>query len=489
MIEQFRNENDRSRHWLTAGALIFFLVVSFFFWGQRALWESSEGRYGEVGREMLASGDWLVPTIAGHIHVTKPPFTYWMIAGGMKIFGMNEWGARFFLCFAFLGTALCVGELAWTAGFKRRDALLAAVIYATGAMTFAAGRVLTTDGFLVFWETLGILGAWKVWWGAEETRSRWRWVFWLAFGMAFLTKGPPGWLPFLAIAAFAAMRRGQKRPKLFAILPFIAFLAVSLSWYLILIAHRPELLEYFLKDELIDRVATTEHHRNAPFYIYFPILLAGLGPWIILWPGVFRRARSSWQAARTQMEDWKLFLVLWILLPLVVFVLAKSRLPLYVLPLFVPIALAFGRVAITDIGKLLDKSRSWRIGLTALASIWVLLMAIMCVAPDNLPNSKSERPEGRMLREAIAQVSGPKTIYFFEMRPHHSLAYYMRHRVLDIGLIDDEAKDLISKETNKPGHLLFVSKTDKVDHLTHRQIPFKVLKEAGEYSLVEIPKS
>ena len=478
---------DRSQWWLSWRVLLFFLVISFFFWGQRALWESSEGRYGEVGREMVVSGDWLVPTIAGHLHMTKPPYTYWMIAGGMKIFGVNEWGARFFLCLTFFGTILCVGELAWTAGFGRKQALAAAVIYATGAMTFASGRVLTTDAFLTFWETLGILGAWKVWWGPAERRSRWRWVFWLAFGMAFLTKGPPGWLPFLAIIAFQIMRRDKDRPRLFGVLPFVSFLFISLSWYLTVIVRRPELLEYFLKDELIDRVATNVHQRDAPFYIYYPILLLGPGPWILLWPEVFRRVRASWKREWRLLPDWQFFAALWVLLPFVVFEFSKSRMPLYVLPLFAPICLAFGRVAPGFLLPRIQQSMRWRQGVIVAAAIWLAALALASVYPDGWPGAKSERQEGLAFRKAIEKIPGEKRIFLYEMSGHHSLAFYMNHTVLDVDLDHHELRALAIQEANSPGRVLYISKQKKLHGFQDHNLPVIVHAKAGDFALVEIP--
>lgn len=471
--------------WLTWRVAVFCIVLAFFGWGQRALWESSEGRYGEVGREMLASGDWLVPSLAGHAHLTKPPLTYWAIAGGMKILGTNEWGARLFLSLAFLGTILCVGELAWAGGFDRRQALASALVYGTGAMTFVGGRVLTTDGFLVFWETLGVLAAWKVWWGGQASRGRWRWVFWFAFGMAFLTKGPPGWLPLLAIVGFLMLRRGRPRPRLFAILPVMLFLVLSFWWYLVLVLRQPELIEYFLKDELIDRVATEEHKRDAPFYSYFPVLLLGLGPWIALWPRVLSRVRDNWRAGWQRLPDWQLFCVLWVVLPLSVFLVSQSRMPLYVLPLFVPMCLAFGRVVPSVLTPLLEGSTLWRRGIVAAALVWLAVLAIASVYPDGWPGEKSDRREGLVFREVLEKIPGEKRLFYYEMRPRHSLAFYMRHTINDVDLDDDEFREI----EEKPGEsvvVLYMIKSERIDDLEEEGAAVHVLARAGEYAMVEV---
>ena len=74
--------------------------------GTAGLFETSEARYASVARQMIDSGDWLTPVQNGLKHLTKPPVTYWLSALGMQIFGINEFGARFFLAIAAGLTAL-----------------------------------------------------------------------------------------------------------------------------------------------------------------------------------------------------------------------------------------------------------------------------------------------------------------------------------------------------------------------------------------------
>ncbi|MCK4510708.1 glycosyltransferase, partial [bacterium] len=66
-------------------------LLAFAFQGSRGLYETTEGRYAESAREMLETGDWLVPRLDYEPHWTKPPLTYWALAGGMALLGENEW--------------------------------------------------------------------------------------------------------------------------------------------------------------------------------------------------------------------------------------------------------------------------------------------------------------------------------------------------------------------------------------------------------------
>src|SRR4030095_16966575 len=84
--------------WLAFAACAF--LLGFAFIGTRGLWEPDEGRYAESAREMLVSGDFMTPHLRAQAHFTKPPMTYWLIAGSMAVLGPTEIAVR-------LPTALC----------------------------------------------------------------------------------------------------------------------------------------------------------------------------------------------------------------------------------------------------------------------------------------------------------------------------------------------------------------------------------------------
>ncbi|MST00629.1 MAG: hypothetical protein EXS29_04885, partial [Pedosphaera sp.] len=92
---------------LALAALLFFALL-----GTRSLNEPDEGRYGEIAREMVESGDWLVPRIWYVPHLDKPPMTYWLVAFSIKAFGVNEWAIRLPLALAGLSGALAAFLLA-----------------------------------------------------------------------------------------------------------------------------------------------------------------------------------------------------------------------------------------------------------------------------------------------------------------------------------------------------------------------------------------
>lgn len=324
------------------------VCLSLLFLGHRGTWDPDEGRYTNVGLNMLDSGDWLNPRRNEEIgHWTKPPMTYWAIASSVAVFGTNPWAARLPGALAYL---LCVW-LVWRMGRRLSPGseATAALAYATMLLTIGASQYITTDYILTAFSTIAMHGFVEARFG--DARRRW-WIatIWIGFALAFLTKGPPTLLPLLAVVAFDWMIPGKQRPRVFGWAALL-FPLLALPWYLAVVRQHPGLLQHFLGSEVIARVASDDFSRHGEWYgflvVYVPTLLLGTLPWT---PALLRWARRLpadvrgwWRSGTQRAADapW-LLLVLWIALPLVVFCLARSRMPLYLLPLFTPLALLVG---------------------------------------------------------------------------------------------------------------------------------------------------
>jgi 4-amino-4-deoxy-L-arabinose transferase-like glycosyltransferase len=73
----------------------------------RPLYKPDEARYGEIAREMAASGDWVTPRLNGFKYLEKPPLQYWASAAAISISGPQDWATRLWTgLMALLGVGL-----------------------------------------------------------------------------------------------------------------------------------------------------------------------------------------------------------------------------------------------------------------------------------------------------------------------------------------------------------------------------------------------
>jgi 4-amino-4-deoxy-L-arabinose transferase-like glycosyltransferase len=347
------------RHPLAA-VLSLALLMGLCFQGTRGLWEPDEGRYTNVALQMLHTGDFItLRRNAEALHFTKPPVTYWSIAASVSAFGRTEWAVRLPMALAFALTVVLVFQLGKR--FVPDKPWLPALIYATSPVPFIATNTVNTDTVLAATEALAVFFYVRERFGAGS--PRWLDAMWAGFGLAFLTKGPPALLPLLAIVVFEFSQGGARR--LLRPIGLLAFALVGLGWFALVISLHPGLLDYFLGHEVYARIATDELKRYPEWYgplvVYLPTVLFGALPWMV---AALPRMPQAWRTRSPMPADLR-FLCIWLALPLLVFCLARSRLPLYLLPLFVPISLLLGRSL---------AGCRWRPLASWLLLIWVLLL-------------------------------------------------------------------------------------------------------------------
>lgn len=332
---------------------LFALLLGLAFQGSRGLWEPDEGRNVNIALGMLQTSDWMIPRLNGEPYLDKPPLHFWTVAAGMALFGRNEWGARAGQALLFALTVLLVGALGRRLWDDRETGHLAALVYATSLAPFTAANVVTPDTTLA---ACSVLLAYA-WWRAETAAaSRARFGWWLlagaAVGLGALAKGP-AILLFVAPLGLHLLLRG----RLLAVLrePGVwagagVSLLLALSWYGPIIHRLPGAGAYLLDNQVVGRLVTETYQRNpgwrGALEAYGPILAFGLFPWPLWWlvrgrPLLAGRLRGL--AGFLRWSSAGQLLVLWIVCPLLVLLAASSRLPLYVLPLFAPAALATAR--------------------------------------------------------------------------------------------------------------------------------------------------
>lgn len=410
-----------SRRWRPLLTLICLgLVLGMAFQGTRGLWSPDEGRYVDGALGMLDSGNWLVPAYSPvEINLSKPPLTYWVVAASFKLFGRNTWAARVPYALAYVATIWLLYGMGLC--LFREKPWLPGLIYAISLFPFLAANVVSTDVLLALAEGLAMYGFVAYAFAPEGRRRAHRLLvlMWVGWGAAFLTKGPPGLLPLLAVIPFTVWRDGWRgAARLFPPLGVLLFLLVGLGWYAALVLRVPWALHYFLHTEVYDRIFTAVQHRNAgPFgwlIVYLPTVIVGSLPW---WPGLARRLlrrrmhETDANAPKRRIDAAPL-LWLWFLIPLVVFCLARSRLPLYVLPLFVPLSLLMAH----GLQRWIDVRRRGR---RAALAAWVIVLLAL---KGGVAYAVRTPDDNRMAAQQLGAITASKTyaaVVFVEATASH----------------------------------------------------------------------
>jgi 4-amino-4-deoxy-L-arabinose transferase len=304
--------------------------------GVRPLIAPDELRYAEAAREMLASGDWIVPHLAGVVYFEKPILGYWATALSLALFGENAVAVRLPFALATLGMAAIVWGLVRRFGPEplRRGswASAAGLAFLTSAGVAAIGTAAVFDPLFAF-ALSAALAAFFVATQHPPGRARRTWLSLcgIACGLAFLTKG------FLAVAIPVCVAgpflllsgRAREAPGLAAI-PALVALLTALPWSLAIAWREPAYWEYFVVHEHLQRFAggvVAQH--GEPFWFYAPVLLVGALPWTPLFAWVARREVFDTPLAR--------FAAAWAIGPLLLLSLSTGKLPTYALPCFPPL--------------------------------------------------------------------------------------------------------------------------------------------------------
>ncbi len=306
-------------------------VALFFQLGTRGLNEPDEGRYAEVGRAMAASGDWLVPRFNGIEHLSKPPVTYWLIAASIKLLGVNEWAARLPAALAALGTVIALGLMLQRAA-DERAAMWAMAVLLTSVQFFVVARLITTDMLVTCFAAWSVWALWN-WYTTDRSFGKILW-FYVFLGLGFMTKGPPAVIPPLfALAGLRWKNPDLKLRELCWGRGALVFLAIGLPWYVALAVRQPQLWDYFIVREVLERVATNVHKRTRPFWYFIPVMAVGFLPWTLALPWA-----GKWRVGSERQRDFLRLCAGWLGLSFVMFSVVKSKLPTYVTPLYVPLA-------------------------------------------------------------------------------------------------------------------------------------------------------
>ncbi len=390
---------------LAAGVAVLWLATL----AARPLFNTDEGRYAEIPREMLAGGDWVIPHLNGVAYIEKPPLQYWATALSLRLFGDDEFAARLYTGLCALGTLVLVWLLAngcWGADAAWRSAAVLA-----GMMLFVSmGQLLTLDMSLTFYMTLALAafvlaqprgpvearvaaGHPVVGGPTFVTGRRWMLVAWFAVALGVLSKGlVAAAIPAAVLVLYSVYARDWapwRRLDLVWGLPL--FLGVTLPWHWLAARRLPDFLEFFFVHEHLARYLTPSADREEVWWFFGAVFVLGSVPWTL---SALRVVALAWRRKEPRGQfDAGVFLWIWMVFIGVFFSLSDSKLIPYLLPAMPAVAVLIGAAP----SRALRRDAALTAALTVAAGLTLLSAGL--VAPRFIETSERN--------QYFLQLAGP----------------------------------------------------------------------------------
>ncbi|WP_085714960.1 lipid IV(A) 4-amino-4-deoxy-L-arabinosyltransferase [Pseudomonas sp. B28(2017)] len=360
-----------SKRWALPILLVMVALAYLLPLGSHGLWIPDETRYAQISQGMLLSGNWVSPHFMDVRYFEKPAAGYWMIAIGQALFGQNLFGVRFASALSTgLSVLLCylVARRMWN---EPRKSFASALLYMSFSVIAASAGYANLDPQFTLWVNLSLVA---LWFALDSVGRRQRLIAWavlgLACGMGFMTKGFLAWLlPVLIALPWMIWQKRWRELLVYGPVAVVVAIAVSLPWALAVHAQEPDYWRFFFWHEHIRRFAGEDAQHDAPWWYYLPLLVAFSMPWVALLPPAFKQA---WQTRR---QSNIAFLLLWLWMPLFFFSLSKGKLPAYILPCLLPLALLLGH-ALADRLKL-EQGRA--LGINGLLNLVVGVVTLLAL--------------------------------------------------------------------------------------------------------------
>ncbi|SPD73927.1 Dolichyl-phosphate-mannose-protein mannosyltransferase [uncultured Desulfobacterium sp.] len=477
-------------------AVFCFLLIYIIPLGMRPLFIRDESRYAEIPREMIATGDWIVPRLDGVRYFEKPVLGYWLNALAIKLFGENPFAVR-------LPSAISVGISALFIFFFVRKfsldepdsvGLSAAIAFITCVEVCAVGVYNVLDSVFSMFTTMSMVLFFLAHTEAHrKKRTALFALFGAVCGFGFLTKGFVAFaVPVAAIVPFMIWEGRWKELFKIAWLPIVAAVLVSVPWAVAIHLKEPDFWNYFFWEEHVRRFLSSAAQHPHPFWFFIPVMIVGAMPLTMLLPSAV-----LWIKEIRIKDSFIRFLICWFVFPFVFFSLSSGKLGTYILPCFPPFAIFImigvrnylqqGRVRAVNLGALV---------FAALISITALtLIVVQVIRPAGL--ILYQHAEGWKWMSAASAVLISAMIIFISSKKtdiNKRLISYAAAQVLILFcahfVIPDKAIAklapqgfLLSHQKDIPADGFIVSDCNMSHHVcwTYKRNGIYLLEHAGEF--------
>ncbi len=377
---------------------VFFIVIALWLGiaaSIRQLAVPDEGRYADITRWMVESGDWLTPRIDGVPFFHKPPLLHWIGGGLMEAFGIHIWVMRLVPVFAGMVMLL---SIFWfvsrhaEAKISQSLARSSVLVLATSLLFYGSSQYINHDLLVAAWISLTVFAFADY---AVKNEKKSLFLGYFAAALALLSKGLIGVLiPGMILLPWLIVSGNWRRiPALLNPLGLILFLAIVSPWLYLAQQKYPNFLHYFFIEQQFDRFGGKQFNNKQPWFFYVGCLAISFLPWLLL-----VGKQYSWKTAGTLLNKNIFGLLVWWTISVVVFFsIPPSKLAGYILPAAPPLAIYIAMVLhnifkTSSIAVYRDKFKNWS-GL-----IFVMVIAIALLALPYIPKVASQLSGDELLQ-------------------------------------------------------------------------------------------
>lgn len=332
--------------------LVLLCGLALFVWqlGSTGLVDETPPLFAAAARAMARTGDWLTPRVNGLPRYDKPPLVYWLMGLGYLLPGQEQWNplgtwaARLPSALSSIAVMLTLAAtlLRWPQPLARGGepapalqaitAISAALAFALSPLVLLWSRIAVSDALFSGLLALALLQFW-----GRYAGGRCWWSAWLLLGLAVLAKGPVAVvLAGLCLGLFGLWQR-DLRGLLQRLRPWPGFgltALVALPWYgLELLVEGAPFWDSFFGYHNLQRFTGVVNHHLQPWWFFLPVLVVASLPFTpLLLAGLLTAGRGSWRQPAAPQSSLQRFAACWLLVVLLFFTLAATKLPSYWIP-------------------------------------------------------------------------------------------------------------------------------------------------------------
>ncbi|UCS94278.1 glycosyltransferase family 39 protein [Echinicola marina] len=307
--------------------------------GGLSIYALDEAKNATAALEMWQNQEWIVPTFNGEYRFDKPPLHYYSFIIAYKLFGINEFAARFFpALFGFLCTWISYHFVKKNLGYQ--VACISLLVLSSSLHWYIQFHMAVPDPFLIFFMVSGMMLFFE--WSKSGFRSIGHMMgTYTCFALAVLSKGPIGvFLPCMALLAYSLLMQqlnGKRLKRIFHPVGLALFLLIALPWYILVALETKGLwLEEFFFKHNIGRFSSPMEGHGGGFWKTCFFVFAGMLPFAFFLP------QSILHTLKYRTNKGTTFALVCSGTIILFFMLAGTKLPNYTLPSYPFLALIIG---------------------------------------------------------------------------------------------------------------------------------------------------